>query len=112
MKGKEERRSSLRWIKGLVVSYSTLEGEKVTDHATTENIGEGGLQILLVHKLERTESVEIQLELVHDSIPIVATCKVIYVTPEDDKHRTGLQFVKIEDFQKERLLRYLREGSG
>ena len=104
----KEKREFIRKIKKIIVIYTTLQGKKVTEQAITQNISEGGLQLLLVHKLEPKKLVDIEIEFIHDSIPIYATCKVTYVDPGKYKYRTGLQFVKIEDFQKERLVRYLK----
>ena len=107
MQNDEEKRRLPRWVKRVLVTYTTLEGEKVSEQAVTQNISEGGLQLVLVHQLEIGELIDTKIELVHDSIPIFATCKVSYVKYQDGTHQTGLQFVKIEDFQRERLGRYL-----
>ena len=105
----KEQRNFYRWIKSLVISYSDSHNEQVTKLAATENISGGGLQVLLAQELKKDALVEIKIELVFDSIPIIATCKVVFINSEEDRFRTGLQFVKIDDFEKERLLRYLRE---
>jgi len=105
----KEQRNFYRWIKSLIISYADPHNEQVTKLAATENISEGGLQVFLAQELKKDLLVEIKIELVFDSIPIIATCKVVFVSCEKDRFRTGLQFVKIEDFQKERLLRYLKE---
>jgi c-di-GMP-binding flagellar brake protein YcgR len=104
-----EQRGSPRWIKNLIAAYSTLQGERVTDTALTVNISSGGMQLLLTHQLKEGELVEIKIELAQDSIPILATGKVVYAAFEGKLFKTGLEFVQIEDFQRARLLRYLKE---
>ena len=111
MQSGEENRRSKRWMKNIVVHYLTDKGEHVTEQAVTADISEGGLQLILAHKLELGETIDIKMEFVHDLIPILATCRAVYVIQQNDKFRTGLQFVKIKDFQKERILRYL-DGEG
>lgn len=108
MQTNKEQRNFYRWIKSLIISYSDSQ-EKITKLSATENISEGGLQVCLGHALKQDELVKIEIELFNDSIPILATCKVIYVNPEEERFQTGLEFVQIEDFQKERLARYLKE---
>ena len=105
----KEQRNFYRWIKSLIISYSDSHNAQVTKIAATENISEGGLQVFLAQELKKDALVEIKIELAGDSIPIIATCKVAFVSSEEDRFRTGLEFIKIEDFQKERLLRYLKE---
>jgi len=104
-----EQRGYPRWIKNLIITYSTLQGERVTDTALSVNISSGGMQLFLTYQLEEGELVEIKIELTHDSIPILATGRVVYAGLEGKLYKTGLEFVQIEDFQRLRLLRYLKE---
>ncbi len=106
---KHEKREHVRKVKKVMVIYTTLKGEKVTEQATTDNISEGGLQLLLVYKLEPNELVDVNIEFINDPIAIFATCKVTHVRHEKNKYQTGLQFTKIEDFQKQRFLSHLSE---
>ena len=111
MQKEKEKRKFQRWIKKLIVVYSTLEGIKVEELTVTENISLGGLQVTLIYKLEKDEPVETKIEFINDPIPVDASCKVCYSYPERGKFRTGLEFIKMEDFHNERLLRYLeKEG--
>jgi len=109
MQNKNEQRKHYRWIKKLTLKFSDPEGQDIISRAVSENISEGGLQLVLPYKLEPGQSVRVTIELMHDSIPIQATCKVAHISPERNRFRTGLQFTELENFQKVRLLRYLNE---
>lgn len=107
MQDKIEKRKSLRWIKRLTLKFSDPEGLDLTRRAVTENISEGGLQLVVPYEFELEQPVKVSIELMHDSIPIQATCKVTYISPERNKFRVGLRFIELEKFQRVRLIRYL-----
>jgi len=109
MQNKNEQRKHYRWIKKLTLKFSDPEGQDITRRAVTENISEGGLQLVLPHELKIGQSVMVTIELMHDPIPIQAACKVVHISPERNRFCAGLQFTGLENFQKVRLLRYLNE---
>lgn len=105
----EEKRRYIRGDNKIRVMYSLSEEGKFSKEIFTENISELGFQIVIDHRIEKNQTIRVKLEFISDSVPIVTDCRVVYVSAEADQHRIGLEFVNIDDFQKQRLKRCLEE---
>ncbi len=99
----EEKRRYVRWRKKVRVAYSLNEKEEPFKEIFTEDLSEMGLQILAGDKLQLQQIVPLRLEFIYDSIPIFAAGRVVFVVASGDKYRAGLEFVDMDDFQKQRL---------
>ena len=101
------KRRHIRWKKKLRVAYSLMQENDSYQEVFTEDISESGLQIISLDRLTPKQEVRLRLEFVYDSVPIVAVAKVVYIGELEHKFRVGLEFLKIDSFQEERLKRYL-----
>lgn len=109
------KRRHIRWKKKLRVTYSLMQDSESYHEVFTEDISESGLQIISFDRLTSKQMIRLRLEFVYDSVPIVAVAKVVYVGELERRFRVGLEFLKIDSFQEERLKRYLgklRQDSG
>ena len=103
----EEKRRFIRWEKKVRVTYSSGDFSDSFKEIFTENISEVGTQILTDDDFEWGQVVGLKLEFISDSVPIMVECKVVYVKRENNRNRVGLQFIQIDKFEKERLVRCL-----
>ena len=101
------KRRHIRWKKKLRVAYSLMDESESYREVFTEDISESGLQIISLDRLTPKQTVRLRLEFVYDSVPIVAVAKVVYVGELENKFRVGLEFLKMDTFQEQRLKRYL-----
>ena len=101
------KRRHIRWKKKLRVAYSLMQDSESYREVFTEDISESGLQIISSDRLSPKQMVRLRLEFVYDSVPIVAVAKVVYIGELENRFRVGLEFLKIDSFQEERLKRYL-----
>ena len=109
------KRRHIRWKKKLRVAYSLMDESESYQEVFTEDISESGLQIISSDRLTPKQTIRLRLEFVYDSVPIVAVAKVVYIGELENRFRVGLEFLKIDSFQEERLKRYLgklRQDSG
>lgn len=109
------KRRHVRWKKKIRVAYSLMHEDESYQEVFTEDISASGLQIISSDKLSPKQTIRLRLEFVYDSVPIVAIAKVVYVGELENKFRVGLEFLKMDNFQEERLKRYLgklRQDSG
>lgn len=105
----EEKRRFIRDYNKVRVTYSLSEESEFSEGVFTENISEVGLQIIIDNRLEQNQVLQLKLEFMSDSVPIIADCRVVYVKPETDQYRIGLEFVNMDNFQRQRLKRCLEE---
>lgn len=89
---------------------STVFGERLlVFNAHTENIGEGGIRVILGEKLNISTIVEVDLFLLDKEIPIRCKGEVVWATemkPEGISPRlfdTGIKFIEINDHNKENI---------
>lgn len=105
----EEKRRYIRGDNKVRVTYSLGEEDEFSEGVFTENISEVGLQIIIENRIEQNQVLQLKLEFMSDSVPIIADCRVVYVKPESNQHRIGLEFINMDNFQKQRLKRCLEE---
>lgn len=107
----EEKRRYIRWERKVRVTYSFDQSDESSEGVFTENISEVGTQIITEDIFELGQFVRIKFEFSSDSVPIIVDCRVVYVRSEKEGNRVGLQFIEIDEFQKERLIRCLMIAS-
>jgi len=103
----EEKRQYVRWKDKIQVAY-IIEGDKQPYREVfTEDVSELGVLIDAFEELESGQNVQLRLEFVYDSVPIIARAKVSHVKKSEDRYKIGLEFLEMDDFQKQRFGRYL-----
>ena len=103
----EEKRRYVRLREKIKVTYACIEEPAVNRETFTEDISEQGIQILVSDKLIPQENIDLKLEFGYDVIPIIALGKVAYFKTYHGRNRAGLEFVNMDDFQKQRMERNL-----
>jgi c-di-GMP-binding flagellar brake protein YcgR len=103
----EEKRRYVRWKKKIRITYSLWDNPESYQEIFTEDFSETGLQILSADKWEPQQIVRLKLEFVYDSVPIVSDARVMHVKAFEKQYRMGLEFINMDDFQKQRLKRCL-----
>ena len=86
-----------------------------TYKATTEDVGMGGLSVMLGEPLERFERCRISLELKDGAPPIQCTSRSVWVIPSQDIRSSkknfdiGLEFIDMDEFSRKRLKSFLTQ---
>jgi len=81
--------------------------------STTENVGMGGVAVMLEEPLQRFERCKISIELKDGEPPLQCTGRSVWVIPSGEvrstkKHYdTGIEFLDITDFSRQRLQAFL-----
>ena len=103
----EENRHHVRWKDKIQIAYCPEHGSHSFREVSTEDVSEAGVLITVFEEINPEERIQLRLELVNDSVPIVAMAKVAHIEIIESGYRIGLEFVDIDDFQRQRLVRYL-----
>ena len=105
----EEKRQFVRWKDRIQVSYSSeVEKQRIKYRKVfTEDISETGILISTLEVLKFGRYIDLRLEFVYDSVPILVTAKVVHAKRSGDQWNVGLEFVKFDDFGKQRFMRFL-----
>jgi len=89
---------------------STNFGEKLlVFDSHTENIGEGGIRVILEENLNISTIVNVELFLLEKELPLRCKGKVVWakeMKPEQIRPRlfdTGIKFIEINDYNKEEI---------
>jgi Tfp pilus assembly protein PilZ len=100
----------------IACKLSTVFGERLlVFNAHTENIGEGGIRVILGERLNITTNVDIELFLLEQEIPIRCKGEVVWASemkPEAINPRlfdTGIKFIEINDQNKEAIRKVVQE---
>jgi len=124
-----EKRKSKRINKQLVISViykSKQEGRDilVEEHAFTEDIGAGGVRIILPEQLPKDKPVDLKLFLFSDPIPIPARGRAVWSRERQKfeiklnkspnsylqkRYWIGIQFVEIDPVTQERIIRLVKK---
>ena len=89
------------------------QGKPKTLMATTEDIGMGGVSVMLEEALERFERCKISIELKDGETPVQCTGRSVWVIPSQDvksskkNFDTGIEFLDIDEFSRKRLHSFL-----
>jgi len=85
--------------------------------ASTEDIGLGGVSVLLPEALERFDRCKIHIELKDGAAPVQCTGRSVWVIPSQDRKSakknfdTGLEFLDMDDQSRKRLQSFLTPSS-
>jgi Tfp pilus assembly protein PilZ len=89
---------------------SAVFGERLlVFNSHTENIGEGGIRVILEQKLNITIPVDVELFMIDNEIPLRAKGEVVWANemkPEGINPRffdTGIKFTEENDYCKEKI---------
>lgn len=88
-------------------------GKQKTLTASTEDIGMGGVSVMLSESLERFGRCKISLELKDGEPPIQCTGRSVWVIPSQDRKSakrnfdTGFEFLDMDEFSRKRLRAFI-----
>lgn len=88
-------------------------GKPKTFKATTEDIGMGGVSVMIDEPLERFDRCKISIELKDGNPPVQCTGRSVWVIPSQDiktskkNFDTGIEFLDIDEFSRKRLNAFL-----
>lgn len=94
-------------------------GEKVKYVATrTENLGIGGLCLLLNMPLEPFHEISLKMPLDDEQLPIECNGRVMWIVEKHDTHNketlfdVGIEYINISSEDKDRIARFLTKQKG
>jgi len=100
----------------ITCKISTVFGERLlVFEVHTENIGEGGIRVILGEKLNIPTAVDLELFLENKEVPIRSKGEVVWaveIKPEGIRPRlfdTGIKFTLIDDLNKETIKKVVNE---
>lgn len=109
---KEKRRAD-RIKAVLVLSYDLFKGVRVRRRGVSEDISFTGIRIKIPKKYAQELSKEQTVGLEIEGLPKLESFfiggKVVWIAPGPDENssRVGITFVEMNDFQKDKLAKYL-----
>ena len=83
--------------------------------ASTEDVGLGGVSVMLPEPLERFDRCKISLELKDGEPPVQCTSRSVWVIPSQSIRSTkktfdtGLEFIDMDEFSRKRLKSFLTQ---
>jgi len=112
--GQERRR--FERVESLVSVNYVSEGAEINNYSLTRDISEGGLSIPLSNRLPSGAKMDIAI-IISDKKSeekISAVAKIVWSRRNTEhwkpRYSAGLEFLDIQPFDKERLLKYAREN--
>jgi c-di-GMP-binding flagellar brake protein YcgR len=84
-------------------------GKQKSFVASTEDVGMGGVSVMLPEPMERFDRCKISLELKDGDPPVQCTGRSVWVIPSQDRKSsrknfdTGLEFLDMDEFSRKRL---------
>ena len=92
-------------------------GKQKTFTASTEDVGMGGVSVMISEPLERFDRCKISLELKDGEPPVQCTGRSVWVIPSQERKSakknfdTGLEFLDMDEFSRKRLQAFLTPPS-
>jgi c-di-GMP-binding flagellar brake protein YcgR len=89
------------------------QGKELAIKTTTENVGMGGICVMLEQPLERFDRCKVVLELKDGEPPVQCSGRSVWIVPHRDiktsrtLYDTGIEFLDIDDFSRQRLQAFL-----
>lgn len=89
------------------------QGKSKSYQATTENVGMGGVCVMLDEPMQRFDRCKVSLELKDGEPPVQCSGRSVWVVPSGQVHSskknydTGIEFLDIDDFSRQRLQSFL-----
>ena len=91
------------------------QGKERAVKTTTENVGMGGVCVMLDEPLERFDRCKVSLELKDGEPPVQCTGKSVWIIPNREfkavtkTYDTGIEFLDLDDFSRQRLRSFLKQ---
>ena len=92
------------------------QGQEKSFRGFTENVGTGGVAMILQEPLERFSECHIHLEIEKDQNPVECRGKIVWVVPSrdllssDKSFDTGIEFTEIKENFRLRLSQFLEKN--
>ncbi|OGW82173.1 MAG: hypothetical protein A3G33_10630 [Omnitrophica bacterium RIFCSPLOWO2_12_FULL_44_17] len=83
--------------------------------AKTENLGSGGVCVLLGRPLDKLSNVELKLSLGHDNLPLTCQGRVVWLVQSRDlsthktTYDTGIEFTNIKEEDRARISQFIKK---
>ena len=93
-------------------------GKQKAFTASTEDVGMGGVSVMLPEPLERFDRCRISLELKDGEPPVQCTGRSVWVIPSQERKSarknfdTGLEFLDMDEFSRKRLYGFIAPASN
>lgn len=107
-----ERREFLRINDDLPIKYSKALKKEPFDVAMRENISGGGIKLILEEDLSVGTILALRIDIPDEEElhTIFATGQVVWSRKEDEeKYGVGIQFINIEEEDREKILEYVKK---
>ncbi len=91
------------------------QGRQKAIKTTTENVGMGGVAVLLNEPLERFERCQVSLEVQDGEKPLQGVGRCVWVIPSHDlktskkQYDVGIEFLDIDDAARQKLQTFLMQ---
>ena len=106
----DERRRYIRTDKSLPLIIYLKEGKLVKEaHTTTRNISATGVMVECDKKLPVGTEAKLDINTPGSANPVHGIGRIVWSSPLSggDRYRTGIEFVRIEEDNKNTFLKYL-----
>lgn len=107
----QEKRKFVRVQWPIVVQYKTLEEPYTKDQIVGSDISEGGISFTAYERLSKGITLDMQIQVPFDSMPIFAKGRVTWVKNLGEEHQKtfeiGLEFTEVEPRDQKRLKMYI-----
>lgn len=122
----EDKRAYRADKKTVVYVVYKKDGETLMERsAAGQDISQGGMKLSLPKNIAKGEEVDLKIHVFSDPIPVSIKGKIVWsgkkaANPFSDESRendeknieylTGIEFINIDQFTRERILRWVNEG--
>jgi len=107
----EEKRKFVRINWPVVVHYKTLEEPTTQDQIVGKNISEGGVSFIVYEKLIKGTTLDMQIQIPFDSMPIFTKAKVVWIRKTGEEHakifEVGVEFIEVDPRDQKRFKMYI-----
>ena len=85
------------------------KGQKEKISARTENIGVGGISVVLKNALDKLSMVDLVLYLENGQAAVECEGRVVWVVKSKEEFDIGIEFLNLKDNDRERIERIVQE---
>ncbi|MFC1480390.1 PilZ domain-containing protein [Candidatus Omnitrophota bacterium] len=109
VKMNKDKREHIRYKIVLVPLRCSKAGHEDVNIDITD-ISYGGLGIVTDEKLDKTDSIDLEISLPGDNVPMFVTGEVVWISQDpdtDDAYKAGVKLTRISHADRKRLVRHL-----
>ena len=109
----EEKRKFVRIDWPVIVEYKTLDEPFTQDQIVGKNVSEGGVSFIVYERLQKGTTLDMQIQVPFDSMPIFAKGIVMWVKKVGEEHvksfEVGVKFSEIDPRDEKRFKIYINK---